>query len=65
MNDLAYFEMRLRKEKEKAWSSTSHRARQCHEDLAAAYELRIWSLMDQLRSDEERRVQEALESQGF
>ncbi len=65
MDDLAYFEMRTRQEKEASWTASSSHARKCHEELASAYARRCRVLRDQLRSIKERRVQEALENQSF
>lgn len=65
MDDLAYFEMRMRQEKDATRAAASPHARECHEELAAAYDLRCRILRKKMRSDQEQRVQEALESQGF
>lgn len=65
VDDLDYFLMRTRQEKEAARSATCVRARECHEELASAYELRCRFLRMLNRSVEERRVRNALESHGF
>lgn len=65
MDELAYYGMRMRQEKEAARAATCPNARECHEELAAAYEFRCRLLNEQLRSTEERRLEEAIESQNF
>jgi hypothetical protein len=65
MDDLAYFEMRLRQEKEAARRATAGRARESHENLAKAYELRCDLLRERLRSCRNQRLKEALESHRF
>jgi hypothetical protein len=65
MDDLSYFEMRMRQEKEASRAADSAHARECHEELASAYDLRCRVLRMRMRSDQEQRVQKALESQDF
>lgn len=65
MEDLAYFEMRMRQEKEAARRAKVGRVRQSHEELAQAYELRCNALRQQLRSRRDQRLKDALESHQF
>jgi hypothetical protein len=65
MDDLEHFGMRMREEREATRIATSAHARECHEELASAYELRCRILRDQLQSSQEQRVRKALERQGF
>ncbi len=65
MEDLTYFKMRMRQEKEAAKTAHSSHARECHDKLALAYDLRCRFLRKQNRLMQEQRVQEALESQSF
>ena len=64
MNDLEYYRMRMRQEKEAARVAKSLQARERHERLASAYDLRCRSLRKQIRLTQEQRVQEALENQS-
>lgn len=65
MDEFAYYEMRMRQEKEAARAAASPNARECHEELVSAYDLRCRILRKEMRSDQELRVQKALESQDF
>ena len=65
MDDLAYFQMRVRQEKDAAESAAAASARERHEELARAYELRCRTIREELRSSKERRVEEALQNQSF
>lgn len=65
MSDLEYYLMRMRQEKEAAKTAHSPRARECHDELASAYDLRYRLLREQNKLTQEQRVQEALESQSF
>ena len=65
MDDFEYYLVRLRQEKEAARAATSRHARECHDELASAYDLRCRLLRKQDRLIQEQRVQEALECQSF
>jgi hypothetical protein len=65
MDDLTYFELRMRQEREAAKTAHSSHARECHGELASAYDLRCRFLRKQNRLIQEQRVREALESQSF
>lgn len=65
MDDLAYYEMRMLQETVAARIATSAPARECHEDLASAYDLRCRFLRKQDRLSQEQRVEETLGSQSF
>ena len=65
MEDLEDYLMRMRQEAEAARTSHSPRARECHEELASAYELRCRLLRKERRLTREQRVQEALECLSF
>lgn len=65
MDDLEYYLMRTLQEKEAARTANSLHARECHDKLASAYELRCRVLRKQRRLAQEQRVKEALESQAF
>lgn len=65
MDELEYYLMRVRQEKEAARAATSPHARECHDKLASAYDLRCRLLRKEGRLTQEQRVQEALEGQSF
>jgi hypothetical protein len=65
MDDLTYFEMRMRQEREAAKTAQSSHARGFHDELASAYDLRCRFLRKQNRLIQAQRVQDALESQSF
>jgi hypothetical protein len=64
-DDLEYYLMRMRQEKAAARAATSPHARECHDELASAYDLRCRLLRKQDRLIQEQRVQDALECQSF
>lgn len=63
--DLDYYLMRMRQEKDAERSAASPKARECHQELASAYDLRCRLLRKLARSEQERRVEEALQCQDF
>lgn len=65
MDDREYYLMRMRKENEAARTAKSLRARECHDELASAYDLRCRALRKRDRLLQEQRVRQALESQSF
>jgi hypothetical protein len=65
VNDLEYCLMRMRQEKEAARTANSPHARESHDKLASAYDLRCRFLRKQNRLAQEQRVREALENQSF
>ena len=65
MSDLEYYLMRMRQEKELARTANSAHARERHDELASAYDLRCRLLRTQNRCAQEQRLEEALESQSF
>lgn len=65
MDDLEYYLSRMRQEKEAADAAKSIHARERHDELASAYDLRCRMLRRQNRTDRDQRIQEALESQKF
>ena len=65
MSDLEYYLMRTRQEKVLAKTANSTHARECHEELASAYDLRCRLLRKQNRLAQQQRLEEALGSQSF
>jgi hypothetical protein len=65
MGDLEYYLMRMRQEKEASRTAKSLHARECHGELASAYDLRCRLLRKQDRLLKEQRIHEALQSQSF
>lgn len=64
-DDAEYYSMRMRQEMEAARRATSPKARECHQQLASAYDLRCRLLRRLGRPEQEQRVGQALEYQAF
>lgn len=60
MNDLEYYRRRMRQEEDAAKAATRPQARECHEQLAAAYAFRCRMLQRQQSSAQDQRAQGAL-----
>jgi hypothetical protein len=64
-NDSEYYRRRMCEEQQAARKAANPDARERHEELAAAYELRCRLLHEQLRTIQQQRLHEALESLSF